>query len=404
VSKTGPRPLALVLAAKALRSFCYGYLGVVLPLHLAALGVGAPGIGVAVALTLSASALLTVALRRPIERLGGRAVLVGLSWLIVLAGTLLATTAAPALVVVAAMLGNVAVSTGESGPFLSIEQVLVTRASASGALTRHMSVYYLVGYLAAGIGALAVTALPTAAGAAPGTAAPGLAGLFWLFAASGLAQVLLYARLPAGAPEAAPGRRRPLPSRGLIYRIAGLFALDSFAGGFVLQSLLAYWLHVRFGLQSHTLGAVFFGTQLLTVGSLLVAVRAAGRLGLVNTMVFSHLASNVLLVAVGLAPTAGAAVTLLLARAFLSQMDVPTRQTFLMLVVRDDEREAAATVTNAGRTVAQALSPALTGYVMEAVALSTPFILGGALKSIYDLLLYATCRRALPPRAEAKRR
>ena len=195
-------------------------------------------------------------------------------------------------------------------------------------------------------------------------------------------------------PAAAGARRRP--SRRFIYRIAALFALDSFAGGFVLQSLLVYWLHSRFALGPAVIGAVFSAAQLLTACSLLLAAWAAPRIGLVNTMVFSHLVSNVLLVAMGLAPTAGLAVTLLLLRALLSQMDVPTRQAFLMLVVEDDEREATATVTNAGRTVAQAVSPALTGYVMQAVSLAAPFVLGGVLKIVYDLLLYRTCRRVAP--------
>jgi predicted MFS family arabinose efflux permease len=366
--------------------------------------VGPTGIGLSVTLTLAASALFTLGLRRPLERLGGRPVLLGLSWLIVVAGALLATTAAPALVVLAAMLGNVAVSTGETGPFLSIEQVLVARTAPAQGLTAAMSRYYLVGYVAAGLGALAVGAVPALGPATPGaTRVP--TALFWLFAASGLAQAVLYARLPAGAP-AGPRAARPRdrPARGLIYRIAALFALDSFAGGFVLQSLLAYWLHVRFGLEPAPLGAVFFAMQLLTAGSLLVAVHAAARLGLVNTMVFSHLLSNVLLIAVGLVSSPAAAVALLLARALLSQMDVPTRQTFLMLVVGDDEREAAAAVTNAGRTIAQAASPALTGYVMQVVALSTPFVLGGVLKIVYDLLLYATCRRARLADAGATRR
>ncbi|HZS33261.1 MAG TPA: MFS transporter [Methylomirabilota bacterium] len=385
------RTVPFVLAAKATRTFCYGYLGVLLPVYLDHLGVGPRGIGVAVALTLAASAGLTVALRRPVERLGGRAVLVALAGLIVVAGALLATARSPAWVVLAAMLGNVAVSTGETGPFLSIEQVLVARAAPRGRLTQWMSAYYLVGYAAAGLGALAVAA-STGRGAPAGVAPYGL--LFWVFAASGALQAALYAQLPPTPPrqpERAGGR---LPSSGLIYRIAVLFALDSFAGGFVLQSLMVYWLHVRFDLSAAALGSVFFGTQVLTVCSLLIAASAARHLGLVNTMVFSHLASNVLLILMGLAPTAALAVGLLLARALLSQMDVPTRQTFLMLVVGDAEREAAATVTNAGRTVSQAVSPALTGYVMQALALSAPFLLGGGLKIVYDLLLYGLCRRA----------
>jgi MFS family permease len=375
----------LVFLAKALRTFCYGYLAVVLPLHLATLGLGAGAIGLAIAATLGASAGLTLLIGRSAERLGSRPVLVGLAALVLVAGVLLATARAPALIVLAAMLGNVALSGSDSGPFMSIEQVLVARAVANDRLTLRMSLYNLVALGASALGALVVAAVP-------GEGGYGL--LFWLFALSGGVQALLYARLPEAAARVPAVGPRQLPSRGFIYRIAALFALDSFAGGFVLQSLLAYWLHVRFGLTPGEIGAAFFAQQLLAACSLLIAARASRWLGLINTMVFSHLASNGLLIAMGFAPTPALAVGLLLARALLSQMDVPTRQAFLMLVVRDDEREAAATATNAGRTVAQAVSPALTGYVMQAVSLSAPFVLGGVLKIVYDLLLYRTCRRA----------
>ena len=392
----------LVFAAKAVRTFCYGYLGILLPLHLAALGLGAGGIGVAVTLTLGASALLTLLIRRPAERRGGRAVLIALAGLAAGAGVLLATARSPALVVLAAMLGNVAVSTGETGPFLSIEQVLVARAAAGRDLTLRMSLYNLVGYVASGLGALAVAALPGGEGHASGASPAGYDILFWLFALSGGIQALLYARLPDVPVRPPSAGAQRFPSRRLVYRIAALFALDSFAGGFVLQSLLVYWLYAHFGLAPATIGAVFSAAQLLTACSVLLAVRASHWFGLVNTMVFSHLASNVLLVAMGLAPTAGLAVAFLLLRALLSQMDVPTRQAFLMLVVQDDEREATATVTNAGRTVAQAVSPALTGYVMQAVSLAAPFVLGGVLKIVYDLLLYQTCRRVVPVSARER--
>ena len=398
----GESTVWLVFAAKAVRTFCYGYLGILIPLHLAALGLGAPGIGVAVTLTLGASALLTLLIRRPVERRGGRAVLVALAWLIVAAGVLLAIARVPALVVLAAMLGNVAVSTGETGPFLSIEQVLVARAADGRNLTLRMSLYNLVGYVASGLGALTVTALPRDVGHAGGAGTAGYGALFWLFALSGGVQALLYTRLPTTRVRPPEAGAQRFPSRRFIYRIAALFALDSFAGGFVLQSLLVYWLYAHFALTPAAIGAVFSAAQLLTACSVLLAVRASSWFGLVNTMVFSHLASNALLVAMGMAPTAALAVGLLLLRALLSQMDVPTRQAFLMLVVRDDEREATATVTNAGRTVAQAVSPALTGYVMQAVSLSAPFVLGGVLKIVYDLLLYQTCRRVLPVSARER--
>ena len=235
-----------------------------------------------------------------------------------------------------------------------------------------------------------------------GTSATAYGLLFWLFALSGGVQASSTRGCrtsPCGRPAAGAQR---FPSRRLVYRIAALFALDSFAGGFVLQSLLVYWLYAHFALTPAAIGAVFSAAQLLTACSVLLAVRASHRFGLVNTMVFSHLASNVLLVAMGLAPTAGLAVALLLLRALLSQMDVPTRQAFLMLVVHDDEREATATVTNAGRTVAQAVSPALTGYVMQTVSLAAPFVLGGVLKIVYDLLLYQTCRRVGPVSARER--
>ncbi|MBI3630567.1 MAG: MFS transporter, partial [Candidatus Rokubacteria bacterium] len=222
------------------------------------------------------------------------------------------------------------------------------------------------------------------------------------FAAGALVQMAAYAGL-GGASRPAARRSLPLsalPSAPVIRRLAALFALDSLAGGFVLQSLVAYWLYVRWGLRLESLGVIFFAAQALTALSLLAAAPLARRVGLVNTMVFTHLVSNVFLVAMALAPSAAAAVGLLLARQLLSQMDVPTRQAYVMSVVEDHERESAASATNLSRTIAQALTPTVTGWVMQAVAVSAPFVLGGGLKIVYDLLLYATFRK-VKPRAAA---
>jgi len=375
-------PIAAILLAKSVRTFCYGFLGILLPVYLAEHGMDARGVGLAVTCTLGGSAALTWAVRRPAERLGARAALGALAVLSILAAALLLVSEHPWVVVLAAMVGNVAVGTGETGPFLSIEQVVVARAVTGTRRTTVLSLYNLLGYAAGGLGAAIV-----------GLAAP--RALFAIFLAASVVQAVLYARLPAvvPAPRAPAGAG---PSSALIRRLAALFALDSFAGGFVLQSLVAYFLHERYGLGLETLGQIFLGAQLVTAASLLLAPRAARRFGLLNTMVVSHLVSNVFLIAIAAAPAAWVAVALLYARQLLSQMDVPTRQAYVMAVVEDHEREAAATTTTLWRTVAQAVSPSVTGWVMASVALAAPFVLGGGLKIVYDVLLWVTFKDVKP--------
>jgi len=372
--------IGLVFAAKTVRTFCYGFLGIVLPVYLAELGVGAAGVGVAVTFTLAASAALTWAVRRPAERHGARAALLGLAALTVVGGLLLLASRNPWLVVLGAMLGNVAVGSGETGPFLTIEQVVIARAVSGQRRTAVFSVYNLIGYGAAGLGA----------------AVAGLAGdyqsLFLAFVVGTILQLAVYWRLPAGPGGANARSPAPLVSAPLIKRMAILFSLDSFAGGFVLQSLVAYFLHTRFGLALADLGLIFFAAQLLTAASLLLAAPLAHRFGLLPTMVVSHLISNVVLIAIAVAPSAAVAIALLLGRQLLSQIDVPTRQAYVMAVVEDHEREAAASLTTLTRTVAQAVSPALTGWTMQALAMGAPFVLGGGLKMLYDLLLYFTLK------------
>jgi MFS family permease len=294
------------------------------------------------------------------------------------AACLLLVSREPWVVVFAAMVGNVAVGAGETGPFLSIEQVMIARAAAAGRRTKILSIYNLLGYAAAAVGAGAVGMVDS------------YRVLFAAFLAAAGVQALAYLRLPATPGVRPRGSVTAAPSTALIRKLAALFSLDSFAGGFVLQSLVAYYLHTRFALELDALGRIFFVAQMLTAVSLLLAGRLAGRFGLLNTMVVSHLVSNVLLIGVAVAPTAAIAVALLFARQLLSQIDVPTRQAYVMAVVQDHEREAAATTTTLWRTVAQAVTPALTGVVMQAGALGAPFVLGGGLKIVYDLLLYRT--------------
>jgi len=392
--------LRRVLAAKTIRTFAYGFLGILFPIHLARLGMGADGIGVALTLTLLASAGLTWAIRRPAERWGTRRMLLTMS-LLFLAGSLCFLAGrAPWIAVGGAILLNLAVGMTESGPFMSLEQIVVARAAPAGAqLNRAFSVYHFMGYGAAALGAVTV-GVPHAVGRWMDEPLS-YTSLFWLLLVCGLGQLLLYTRLDEvkqSAPSRVAGVARP--SSVLIRRLAALFALDAFAGGFALLSLISYWLYVRFGVDLASLGLIFLGTQVLSAVSLLVAASVANRIGLINTMVFSHLVSNGFLIAMAFAPSAPVAVGFLLARHLVSQMDVPTRQAYLMSVVEDSEREAAASITNTTRTVAQALSPALTGYIMQAIAVSAPFVLGGLLKVVYDLTLYFSFRH-VKPRGEA---
>jgi MFS family permease len=376
------REVLTIFVAKVVRTFCYGYLGILLPLYLADLGLSASGIGAAVTMTLIGSAILTWLVRAPAERLGARAALLGLAGLTGIAAVMLLVSGNPYVVIFAAMLGNIAVGTGETGPFLSIEQVVIARAVQARGRTTVLSVYNLLGYGAAALGAAAVS-LGT-----PRT-------LFAGFLGAAIVQLAAYALL--GRVTVSRSGPREIPSSTpLIRRLAGLFALDSFAGGFVLQSLVAYFLHTRFELSLDALGRVFFAAQILTAASLLLAPRLARSWGLLPTMVVTHLVSNVFLIGIAFAPVAWLAIVLLLANRLLSQIDVPTRQAYVMAVVPDREREAAATTTTLWRTSAQALTPLLTGWVMQALTLSTPFLLGGGLKIVYDVLLYRTFKDVRP--------
>lgn len=374
------RTEALIFSAKAARTFCYGALGVVFPLELARRGCDALGIGVAVTATLVSIAAVTYAMRPLSRRYGARVVLMGLALMAPAAAAAFSAGSGATALVLAAALGNLAVGTGEHGPFLTLEQVLLAREAGPGTLTRVFSAYNAVGYGAAAVGAAVVAHFGPSAGT-----------LFAGFGACGVLQAALYRglRQDAAVRPAAASVERPVPP--LVRRIAALFALDSFAGGLILQSLILYWLHARFGLDQAQVAWVAFGTQLVTGVSYLAAPALSRRVGLVEAMVFSHLISNLLLLGVAAASSATAAVGFLLARHLLSQIDVPTRQAFLMTVVHDDDREAAASLTNMSRTLGQCASPALAGLLMG-TASALPLSVGAFLKIGYDLALYRAAR------------
>jgi MFS family permease len=381
-----------ILVVQALRAFAYGLGSVLIGVTLSRLGLSGPQVGLVLGALLAGSGLASIALARLGDRLGRRRWYVGLLLAMGVAGTVFALTGSVWLLVLAALTGTVSTEVVESGPFTSLEQAMLPSAAEGRDVTHLFGTYNTIATLAGSAGALA------AVGSRATSVEPQLLLLAYpLVAGAGLAVALgLSPRVePAAVPQE---ERRPSldRSRGVVLRLGGLFALDSFGGGFVTQAFLAYWFTERFDTSPSVLGIVFFGIGVLQAGSFQLAVRLAVRVGLLNTMVFTHLPSNVLLALIPLAPGEGAAIALLLARFALSQMDVPTRQAYLAQVVDPDERTAAAGLTNTARTVVRPLGPLVSGPILT-VSLGAPFVIAGALKSAYDLGLYAVFRQVPVP-------
>lgn len=394
-----------LLCTRALRTFGSGYVAVVLGLYLQQLGLSALQVGIVLTAAVAGSALMNVVWSLAADRFGRRRTVATMALLMMAGGLLFAFTDRLWLLVLAAGTGTISASSAEVGPFLTVEQAILPQTAPDGRRTWLFAIYDTIGSLAGAAGALG-------AGAVALFARLGLTGpssyrpLFVLYAAIGLLNLLLFLGLSSGVEAARLGGGRRFlglhRSRGTVARLSALFGLDALAGGFVVQSIVAYWFHLRWGLSPGALGVLFFWAGLLSGASLLAASWMAQRFGLLNTMVFSHLPSNLLLVLVPLAPAAWLAVLLFLARMSVSQMDVPTRRSYTMAVVDADERTAAAGITNVARTAASALSPVLSGAAVGAGALGLPFFVAGGLKVLYDGLVYLTFRDLRPPEEQER--
>ena len=386
------RDAGILFAARSIRTFSYGSLSLVLALYLAGKGFSAAQIGLVFTATLVEDAVFTALLASLAERWGSRRVLVLSAIVLSLGGAALALAEAPALVAVVAILGTLSPSGQEAGPFTALEQALLADAVPQDRRTRAFAWYSVFGFLPAALGALAAGGWRAWARGAGLTPLAADRWLLWLFAGSGLVLALIYARFPGPSDRASEPRRAPAfglhRSRRVVLELSALQAVDALAGGFIVQALLVYWFHLRFGVGPEQLGPLFFGTNVLSAVSFFIAARVAERFGLLRTMVFSHLPSNVLLLLVPLAGSFPVAAALLLARHVLSQMDVPTRQAYTMALVAPDERAAAAGFTTSARGLAQAVAPTVTGYALASAATGIPFFLAGGLKMVYDLTLY----------------
>jgi len=397
------RDIVFLFATRFIRLFCYGFLSVVLALYLASAGFSDQAIGMLLTVTLIGDAGISLWLTTSADRIGRRMTLILGAALMMLAGIAFVFTREPLLLMIAATIGVISPSGNEIGPFLSVEQASLTQLTPDRSRTHVFAWYNLAGSLATALGALVGGLLAHVLQNAGFSPLESYRVVLTGYAIGGGVLIVFFSCLspavevkPAQAPTGVRCTLGLHRSKGVVMKLSGLFALDAFAGGFIVQSIVAYWFYLRFGVDEGTLGAIFFGANILAGISALLAARVAARIGLVRTMVFTHLPSNILLCMVPLMPTLPLAIGVLLLRFSISQMDVPTRQSYTMAVVAPDERSAASGVTTIARSIGAAPSPALSGILLASLA-SAPFFLAGGLKIIYDLLLYRGFKAIRPP-------
>jgi MFS family permease len=391
------------------RMFGYGFVSVVLVLYLEQIGLNQAQIGLLLTLTLIGDTIISLWITTNADRIGRRRMLIFGAFLMVFAGILFAMTRNFAFLLIAATIGVISPSGYEVGPFLSIEQAALSQIVPNERRTQIFAWYNLVGSFATALGALAggslvqglldtgVSTLGSYRVIVIGYSIIG-AMLGGLFTRLSPAVEVPIANGPSQTTSAFKTRFGLHRSRRVVLKLSVLFSIDAFAGGFVLQSILAYWFHVRFNVQPALLGSIFFGANILAGLSALTAAWVASKIGLIRTMVFTHIPSNILLILVPLMPNLPLAIGVLLLRFSISQMDVPTRQSYTMAVVAPDERSAAAGITGIARTTGTSLSPVVTGPLLaNATLLSLPFFLSGGLKIVYDLMLYRNFKAIRPP-------
>jgi len=399
------RNVIILFSARILRLFCYGFLSVILALYFARLGLPEGQIGLLFSLTLVGDAGISLWLTTSADRFGRKRTLIVGALLMAGAGVVFIVTHNVLLLLAAAIIGVISPSGNEIGPFLSVEQAALAQLLPNEKRTQSFAWYNLVGSFATAVGALSGGWLAHVLQLRGMPALAAYRTVLMGYALGGLILVILFLLLSRDVEAAAAAQTNPTPrvlglhrSRGVVIRLSGLFALDAFAGGLVVQAMIAYWFHVKFGIDAGVIGSIFFGANMLAGISALLAVRLANRIGLINTMVFTHIPSNLLLILVPVMPTLPLAITVLLLRFSISQMDVPTRQSYTMAVVSPDERSAASGVTSIARSLGAAISPSLTGLFFGVPALlSVPFYLAGGLKIVYDVLLYRGFRTMKPP-------
>jgi MFS family permease len=387
----------LLFAACGVRSLAYGFLSVILGLYLDEIGLSPTVIGWIFSAALAGGAVMTILITTAADTFGRKQLLILGALLMALAGSVFAVNSNPLVLAIAAVFGTISPSGKEVGPFLAIEQAILPQTTQDLYRTTVFVGYNLVGSIFGALGALAV-GLPSLL---PLSALAGYRFLVWSYVFCAILMVVLFTLLSPSIEVTAgitaqSGRFGVRRSRGIVMKLAGLFSLDAFAGGLIVQSIIAYWFYLRYQTDLNVLGGIFFGTNLLAALSFLAAPAIARRFGLLKTMVFTHLPSNLLLLLVPLMPTLESAVAMLLTRNLLSQLDVPTRQSYTMAVVHPEERAASAGILSVSRNTGAAIAPLFTAPILANPALGLPFVLAGGLKILYDLWIFAVFRNLRP--------
>jgi MFS family permease len=402
----------LLLAARTARTFAYGFLSVILAIYLKLIGFSDLYIGLILTATLINSVIFTLIASFYADMIGRRKILIVYAALMSLSGAVFFVTTNYIALIASAFIGTINVTGTETGAFLSIEQAILPQTTNDIKKRNTLyAIYNMVGTFAMSAGVL-LSGFPGLLEYRYGfSQIESIRPLFLFYSIIGLGVLGIYFLI---SNKVEIGRNnnnnnttnnlsKPLKqalspkSKRIVGKLSGLFAIDSFAGGFIIQSIVSFWFYTKFGVDLTTLSYIFSVAGVLTAFSFLVAAKIADKIGLINTMVFTHIPSNILIILVAFAPTLPLAIALYLARMALSQMDVPTRQSYIVAVVMEDERTAAAGITNISRNVAQAISPSLAGYILQSLSfLYAPFIVGGMLKIAYDIALYFNFKNIKP--------
>jgi len=394
----GSRDVNRLLIAKGLRAFGDGFVSLLLPLYLIELGFTPLQVGIIATTTLFGSGLLTLIVGLHAYRFHYRTLLLAATVLMAATGFGFATLTGFWPLMLVALVGTLNPSSGDVSVFLPLEHAVMSRVVEAKKRTATFARYSLVGSLVAAFGSLAAGLPNMVTGAGYVSSLGAMQGMFVLYALLGAAASLVYRGLPKALGTETQQPTAPLgKSKKIVYTLAALFSLDAFGGGFVVQSMVALWLYQRFDMSLTATGVIFFWTGLLSALSFLAAVRIADRFGLVNTMVFTHIPANLCLVAIPFVPSLEVVIALLFIRSALSQMDVPTRSSYVMAIVTPEERPAAASFTSVPRSLASAASPFLAGWMLSLSPFGWPLIAAGGLKILYDLLLLAMFSKVKPP-------